>query len=80
MDKQVNRQQQHCKDQCKQNTQITINNLFGRDILFQVHSSDCLPSDIKGLTTAIQKEFSQACVKTHCEEINCSLKIPVIKI
>ena len=52
--------------------QVTCLQLYrfreGKDIMLQVHSSDCLPCDIKGKreeATAILKEFSQYCMKTR---------------
>ena len=55
-------QQQHCK-------QLVYIYREGKDILLEAHPLDCLSCDIKAKTdqaTAIQKEFSQSCVKTHC--------------
>ena len=84
--KQVNRQQQHYKDNVKQinNNKQLLYIYTGKDILLQVHLSDCFPCDIKGKTeqsTGIQKEFSQSCVKArYGEGNNCGLKISVIKL
>ena len=43
---------------------VVMANYVCKDMLIQVHSSDCVPCETEQATATIQKEFSQFCVKT----------------